>query len=254
MGESYRFVEMGWPGEPGSPFVPELAPSGAVVWQARDGRADLVRAYGLSVAQERPERPPALLCRVKETAFDVHVTRARDDPAAGGAAGRRSGSAEPVAAPARSWLRDGRRVTAYAYLVVSRAAAPSNGAPPDAAATAAWEQRLKNHMRETVWSIPDPVSRQARYESERAAFIATDPPPAQPQAVRSVWRAEMRGSEPVELAEASEPLPRAAVAEPLTTLAGDGWRVVHVSEDRVMDGARTAVDGLTFLLAREPAR
>jgi hypothetical protein len=56
------------------------------------------------------------------------------------------------------------------------------------------------------------------------------------------------------LAQASAPLPRAALAEVLTGLERDGWSVVHVSEERAVqhedDLSRTILVGTSILLRR----
>jgi hypothetical protein len=145
-------------------------------------------------------------------------------------------------------------------------------APESAAdALAAWESRLKEHMRATVWQIQDPGVRQERYDAERAAFVVVDPPPGEAERVvasasatvreRQFWHARLLTRPPREaviLASGDAPLPRLAVTDHLEALDAEGWRVLHVAEERSVDhdgdASRTRLDGLSFLLCTDQRR
>jgi hypothetical protein len=139
----------------------------------------------------------------------------------------------------------------------------------------AWEARLKHHLRETVWHIRDSAERDSRYEAERLAFLARDPEPVHDRtrsdgspsdrpkpALREegFWQARLLSSSthgPTVLGPGDQPLPRTAIADLLTALATEGWRVVQVSEQRAVEHreARSilVVDGVTFLMTNDAA-
>ena len=143
---------------------------------------------------------------------------------------------------------------------------------PAADAQAAWEARLKEHMRATVWHIQDPGVRQERYDAERAAFVVADPPPGEAKRgagapasstvrERQFWHARLLTRPPREaviLASGDAPLPRLAVTDHLEALDAEGWRVLHVAEERSVDhdgdASRTRLDGLSFLLYTDQRR
>jgi hypothetical protein len=167
------------------------------------------------------------------------------------------------------------QLAAEAWLRTRTTEPPSDSLDEAEHEYAAWEARLKAHLRETVWNISDRASREARYEAERAAFMERDPPPtgdargvsglvasstsrAPELGERDFWHARLLTEPPPParvLGACDESLPHAAIAGILTELAIEGWRVITVSHERSAsveaDMSRTVIHTFAFLLARD---
>ena len=125
---------------------------------------------------------------------------------------------------------------------------------------AQWESGLRARFRSNetrLTPLPEAAIREP-YEREHPRLTPPEPLEAQRPTVEPAqwWFATCpRANVDMPLEDSTQALPRTAIAEVLTNLARDGWSVVHIAEDRVVQHesgmSRAVVVGTSILLERD---